>query len=222
MNVSLALALEAIKRTRESSLFQAKLSSELSEQQLPFKQVELQLEYLQKVAQEKQNQLNDLKLSFDSNLKSYNSLINRQHKKVQQLKRMITLQMSMAENQTIPKENDDETLKRLKMEVNKLLGLSPGLNNLTSDNYDVQLPDSYKMLPHLKVLPRRIQPLFKQSKSRIANIAIGIPTIKRPKTSYLYETIKSLIYSMNDLEQAEALIVIMIGEVIIVIFKFYL
>ena len=44
-------------------------------------------------------------------------------------------------------------------------------------------------------------------------VNLGIPTIKREKTSYLLETLKSLFDAMNDLEKSDALIVIMIAEV---------
>ena len=189
---------------------QVKLPDELSE---PFKQIKLQLEYLQKVAQDKQNELSELRLAFDSNLQSYNQLIEKHKNKVQQLKKMIALQVELAGNRTIAQEDDDSTLQKLKMEINELM-LHNNLNFKSSaSELDIQLPDFYKMLPHLKNAPNQVQPLYKQSNSRQATIAIGVPTIKRPKTSYLLETIKSLIYSMNDFEQTDALIVIMIGEV---------
>ena len=58
-----------------------------------------------------------------------------------------------------------------------------------------------------------IQPQFKLSRNRFASIVIGVPTIKREKTSYLLETLKSLFDAMNDLEKSEALVVVMIAEV---------
>jgi alpha-1,3-mannosylglycoprotein beta-1,4-N-acetylglucosaminyltransferase A/B len=57
-------------------------------------------------------------------------------------------------------------------------------------------------------------PKFIQSKSRSkVSIVIGIPTIKREKTSYLLETLKSLLDSMNDLEKSDILVVVLIAEI---------
>lgn len=81
-------------------------------------------------------------------------------------------------------------------------------------NMDVEFPEIIDFLPHLNgVSHNLIQPKFKLSKNRFASIVIGIPTIKREKTSYLLETLKSLFDAMNELDKAEALVVVFIPEV---------
>ena len=88
----------------------------------------------------------------------------------------------------------------------------PSSSNL--DDFDIRLPDALEYLPHLSNNQiDSIQPRFKQSNDRFARISIGVPTIKREKTSYLLETLKSLFDAMNDLEKNDALIVVMIAEV---------
>lgn len=83
----------------------------------------------------------------------------------------------------------------------------------TKFNYDVDLPNSFDFLPHLNGHLTILQPKLKFTKNRYASLVIGIPTIKRDKTSYLLETIKSLFDSMNDKEKENVLVVIMIAEV---------
>ena len=84
-------------------------------------------------------------------------------------------------------------------------------HNVTS--LDVEMPSIIDFLPHLMGRSDLIQPQFKLSRNRFASIVIGVPTIKREKTSYLLETLKSLFDAMNDLEKSEALVVVMIAEV---------
>lgn len=50
-----------------------------------------------------------------------------------------------------------------------------------------------------------------------ASIVFGIPTIKRDKASYLYQTLKSLIDGLSTPEKEESLIVVFIAEVCIII-----
>lgn len=57
-----------------------------------------------------------------------------------------------------------------------------------------------------------------KSKSSISlifavSIVIGIPTIRRDKTSYLQQTVASLIQGMSVEEQKECLIVVFVAEV---------
>jgi len=85
---------------------------------------------------------------------------------------------------------------------------------------DVDFPKVSEFLPHLIGKTHAIQPKFKISKNRFASIVIGIPTTKREKTSYLLETLKSVLDAMNELEKSEALIVVMIAEVMISV-QFY-
>ena len=46
-----------------------------------------------------------------------------------------------------------------------------------------------------------------------ASIVIGIPTIRREKTQYLQDTVKSLIDGMSDEEKSICLIIVFVAEV---------
>lgn len=87
--------------------------------------------------------------------------------------------------------------------------------NLTLiDNSDdgTDLPNFNYFLPHLTA-SKSIKPRVKLSnKSRFADFVVGIPTIKREKTSYLLETIKSLLDAIKPNEKQDILIIIMIAE----------
>ena len=50
--------------------------------------------------------------------------------------------------------------------------------------------------------------------SLAVSLAFGIPTIKREKTSYLLNTIASLLDGMTQEDKDDSVIVIFIGEVI--------
>lgn len=112
-------------------------------------------------------------------------------------------------------------------EIRSLL-LKSNLTNYTSlsslvykslTNLDVEFKDIFDLLPHLTGLSQHaIQPKFKQSKYRFGTIVIGIPTIKREKTSYLLETLKSVFDAMNQQEKSEAVVLIFIAEVDLIIF----
>ena len=80
---------------------------------------------------------------------------------------------------------------------------------------DFEFPQIIEFLPHLTGRHHLVHPKFKQSKNRFTTLVIGIPTIKREKTSYLLETLKSLFDSLNDSEKSEVLVVVMIAEVIL-------
>jgi hypothetical protein len=78
----------------------------------------------------------------------------------------------------------------------------------------IDFPNVLSFLPHLRDKDQAvIQPKFLQSTNRFVSIVIGIPTIKRDKTNYLLETVKSLLDNMSDIDKSDALIVIMISEV---------
>ena len=51
------------------------------------------------------------------------------------------------------------------------------------------------------------------TQGRFDSIAIGIPTIKRPNSSYLKATLDSLFFAMNADERDSVLIVVLIAEV---------
>ncbi len=80
----------------------------------------------------------------------------------------------------------------------------------------MQFPDIYNILPHLDGQSTNIQSKTRISKLRFAKIVIGLPTVKRDKTSYFFETIKSLFDSMNEDEKLNVLVVVMIAEVNII------
>jgi alpha-1,3-mannosylglycoprotein beta-1,4-N-acetylglucosaminyltransferase A/B len=138
----------------------------------------------------KENDINNLKESFASNVRYYNNLLDK-------LSNNATIEIkkhSLSSELSLVKNND--------------------INDLVYKfNYDIELPNSIDFLPHLNGHAMSMQPKFKLTKNRFTNLVIGIPTIKRDKTSYLLETIKSLFDSMNEKEKENVLVVVMIAEV---------
>ena len=113
--------------------------------------------------------------------------------------------------------NIDYFNKLVQRQKNILKSINLNVSNATGNNVtslDVEMPSIIDFLPHLMGQLDFIQPQFKLSQNRFGSIVIGVPTIKREKTSYLFETLKSLFDAMNDLEKSEALVVVMIAEVI--------
>jgi len=78
---------------------------------------------------------------------------------------------------------------------------------------EFSLPSFNHFLPHFKGDLSELEPKFVLSKNRYADLVIGIPTIKRDKTSYLIETLKSLFDSIDDATKARILVIVFIAEV---------
>ena len=112
--------------------------------------------------------------------------------------------------------NDKNKLKSILLDLNLTkFEMNFTLNELKEfTSMDVEFPKVIEFLPHIKDKEKMIQPKFKLSKNRFAPIVIGIPTIKRERVSYLVDTLKSLFDSMNELEKSEALVVVLIAEVV--------
>lgn len=184
-----------------------------------FETLKLKIDYLQNLVDSKQNDINNLKDAFASNVIYYNDLVQKQKSILQALKNNTnSLLLSESTGNLGRDGQNQQSIQEIKSLLTKL-NLS-NYTNLSSlvykslTNLDVEFPEVIKFLPHLNgVSQNLIQPKFKLSKNRFASIVIGIPTIKREKTSYLLETLKSLFDAMNDLEKAEALVVVFIPEV---------
>lgn len=77
----------------------------------------------------------------------------------------------------------------------------------------LRLPTAFHFLPHLLDDPSSLRPSLLMSKGRTGvSIALGIPTVKRDKQSYLMSTLQNLITNMDESEQNETLIIVFIGE----------
>jgi len=80
----------------------------------------------------------------------------------------------------------------------------------------VKFPNSLESIEHLQFKKDNI---FKSelyfSKNRRATFVIGISTIKRENISYLNTTLDSLFLSMSHVEKNQALVVVLLSEVII-------
>ena len=140
----------------------------------------------------KDNDINNLRESLLTNIRHYNSLIEK---------------ASVNESIEIKKTNGSFGVSLL------LSGDQAFKDSIYRFNHDIELPNSIDFMPHLNGRVTFMQPKFKQAKNRFTNLVIGIPTIKRDKTSYLLETIKSLFDSMNEQEKENVLVVILIAEV---------
>lgn len=96
-------------------------------------------------------------------------------------------------------------------QTNQALQLS-NMSDISSDN-SLQLPSLFTYLPHIVGKPQSLRPSFQLSQNRYGvSIVIGIPTIRRDKTSYLQQTVASLIQGMSVEEQKECLIVVFVAE----------
>ena len=196
-----------------------------------FNSLQLKIEYLKNQVEIKQHDIDKLREAFSLNVNYFNDLVEKQKIILENLKNQTATLYSLESlvpllinNSDISPKiksnilNDKQKLKSMLLDLN----LTKVEMNLTLNEYkelintDVQFPKVIEFLPHLGGKDFiNIQPKFKLTKSRFSPIVIGIPTIKREKASYLVETLKSLFDSMNDLEKNEALIVVMISEVII-------
>ncbi|GFR66519.1 alpha-1,3-mannosyl-glycoprotein 4-beta-N-acetylglucosaminyltransferase B-like, partial [Elysia marginata] len=68
-------------------------------------------------------------------------------------------------------------------------------------------------LPHLRGNPSLLNPAVALSKGKMnVSIVIGIPSIRRPMSTYLYDTIKSLLDGMSEAERADTLIFVCLTE----------
>ena len=92
-------------------------------------------------------------------------------------------------------------------------------DEIISDNF-ITLPTLLTFLPHLSKSVKPLRPAFRLISSKLkptgkigANIVIGVPTVKRPRQSYLIQSLHSFIQSMNEEEKQETVIVVLIAEV---------
>ncbi|XP_048005699.1 alpha-1,3-mannosyl-glycoprotein 4-beta-N-acetylglucosaminyltransferase A-like [Leguminivora glycinivorella] len=75
------------------------------------------------------------------------------------------------------------------------------------------LPFIYQLMPHLLDDVYSLRPAFHMRGTRqLAQIVIGIPTVKRDKESYLMVTLTHLISGMTEADQKESVIIVMVGE----------
>ncbi|XP_062609322.1 alpha-1,3-mannosyl-glycoprotein 4-beta-N-acetylglucosaminyltransferase B-like [Saccostrea cucullata] len=86
------------------------------------------------------------------------------------------------------------------------------MSNISSEN-SLQLPSLFTYLPHIIGKPQSLRPSFQLSQNRFGvSIVIGIPTIRRDKSSYLQQTVKSLVQGMSAEERKECLIIVFVAE----------
>lgn len=77
----------------------------------------------------------------------------------------------------------------------------------------LQLPSIYAFMPHLMDSPNSLKPAIHVTKDRQGvSLVFGIPTIKREKTSYLLNTLASLLDGMTQEDKDDSVIVIFVGE----------
>lgn len=186
-----------------------------------FETLKQKIDYLQNLVDKKQSDINNLKEAFSSNVKYYNNLVEKQKKILDSLKNNTVnfygadnirpLITNLSNNNSGIELTFDEKVKSILMKLN--LSSNDTTSSLSrAISLDVNFPQVIEFLPHLVGRTNLVQPRFKLSRNRFASIVIGVPTIKREKTSYLLETLKSLFDAMNDLEKSDALVVVMIAE----------
>ena len=87
------------------------------------------------------------------------------------------------------------------------------LVNLSTGMGVIQPPSIFYYLPHLVGQPDGLKPVYKLSRSRMGvSMVLAIPTIKRERESYLFQTLESLIDGLNAQEKEDCVIIISIGE----------
>lgn len=92
--------------------------------------------------------------------------------------------------------------------------------NETIRSYQFRIPDFFELHPNLK---RTVEPRYLLSNRRSnVNMVIGVPTVKRKEVSYLKSMLTSLFEALDFETQTtknETLVVVMIAEVRITLFK---
>ncbi|VDO93930.1 unnamed protein product [Soboliphyme baturini] len=86
------------------------------------------------------------------------------------------------------------------------------LLNALVNNGDLAVPNIYVHFAHLLRHPDSLVPAVRMSRNRRGRLVIGVPTVKRAKTTYLISTLRSLIDNLNNGEAAQVVIVVFIGE----------
>ncbi len=182
--------------------FEAPPQNAASQQMLSdFEALKLKINYLQNLVDTKQKDIANLKNAFSYNVKYYNDLVEKQK----------NLLASLRTNSLGSYVN--ELAKTDRNSSNNNVYSSSLQGNDTLEQQHVDFSNTVRFLPHLTGQQQILQPKFVQTKNRFAELVIGVPTIKREKTSYLLETLKSVLDAMNELEKAETLVVIIIAEV---------
>ncbi|KXJ28472.1 alpha-1,3-mannosyl-glycoprotein 4-beta-N-acetylglucosaminyltransferase A [Exaiptasia diaphana] len=117
-----------------------------------------------------------------------------------------------------------QELISLQAQLAKLIATQPRPNIIKTNNTKslveplasssaLNLPSIYHLMPHLMDNPDSLVPSLQVSKDRVGvSLVFGIPTIKRQKSSYLLNTISSLLESMTQEDKDDTVIVIFIGE----------
>jgi hypothetical protein len=172
-----------------------------------FEALKLKINYLQNLVDTKQKDIANLKSAFTYNVKYYNELVEKQK----------VLLASLRNNSlgSLVDDLGDTRPRLLPANTSSIIldALVDGKETPLADQPHVNFSNSVKFLPYLSGQHQILQPKFAQTKNRRAELVIGVPTIKREKTSYLLETLKSVLDAMNELEKADTLVVIIIAEV---------
>lgn len=109
--------------------------------------------------------------------------------------------------------------KLSEMDAARIAGTNQQSNNIRNriffnDSEEVLRPPSiYHFMPHLLSSSDSLKPALHISKDRTGvSLAFGIPTIKREKTSYLLDTLASLLDGMTQEDKDDSVIVVFVGE----------
>ena len=129
------------------------------------------------------------------------------------------LVMMEKENKSIAKTTFKAPIECTKIIREIIVSVDEQQNRTTSV---LNLPSIFNYLPHLAehsnqlLRPRRMKnvsiPSHRSYSRNKKTLAIGIPTVNRPKQLYLLETLKSLLNSIAKSDLSRVLIIIYIGE----------
>ncbi|BFZ15298.1 hypothetical protein BsWGS_18337 [Bradybaena similaris] len=134
--------------------------------------------------------------------------------------KVLELQERLHKAQNLNRQREQELTAMLDMVDTSQLDMRIG-NSSQGTNLSIlqqlltglQVPGIHTHLPHLTGHPESLRPAVQLSKGRQeVSIAIGIPTIKRDKTTYLMHTLSSLINDLNKDEVIDCVIIVFIAE----------
>lgn len=190
--------------------------------------IQAKLKDLEKELELKYNEYNQLRSKFKSAIDSYSSLVHRQQTHLVKF-RNLTLNKLIDKDINLIVQNEFLHSNFFSsFELRKALYDARKINNNRSDSshilffpddfYDISLPNALDYLPHLKLNKLKhsnllIQPKLKKSKNRRCRLSIGIPTVRRNKSSYLLNTLGTLFGSMSKSDRYNTLIIVLIAEV---------
>jgi len=178
------------------------LLSSLNEQKSPDSS---QNNYLEK-------ELNHRLIAIQQQLNNFELMNKRRKSEIFYLQKLVQ-NVSLKTNQSNLLDDFNEILNQKVTNLSTNLNFLNNVNTLHSNYLD--LPTIKQFLPYLDHNLSSLDPAYIHPTKRIrqdVEIVFGIPTVKRPKESYLILTLKNLIDNLDENGRNNSLFVVMIAE----------